>query len=201
MFKRPRDLASPERLLPTLLGVMRSAAFLSTFVQLMWLGVCSTRTFLVARLFPCISHDYFDGPYGCIFVASLICGSSIWIENPRRRGEIALYVLPRAIRTVLSDSWLGGGRRRIQFAERLNYALPFFVFTVFLTELTFQNCLRRFVIDITHFCDSQTGVASRFVEVGRKLRPQRLELPGEKVIVIPPVEIVYYPLHTCSVWS
>jgi len=118
MVKRPRDLISLERLIPTLLGVMRSATFLSAFVQLMWLGVCSTRTFLLARLFPWISHDYFDGPYGCVFVASLACGSSIWIENPRRRGEIALYVLPRAIRTVFSDTWLKSGRRSVQFAER-----------------------------------------------------------------------------------
>ena len=118
MIKRPRDLISFERLIPVLLGAMRSATFLSTFVQLMWFGVCSARTFLFARLFPWISHDYFDGPYGCILVASLICGSSIWIENSRRRGEIALYVLPRAIRTILLDSWLKSGRRRVQLIER-----------------------------------------------------------------------------------
>ena len=97
---------------------MRSAAFLSAFVQLIWLGVCSTRTFFFARLFPWISHDYFDGPYGCIFVASLTCGSSIWIENPRRRGEMALYVLPRAIRTISSDFWLKSGRGKTRFVER-----------------------------------------------------------------------------------
>ena len=118
MAKQPRDLISLERLMPTVLGVMRSATFLSTFVQLMWFGVCSTRTFVGARLFPWISHDYFDGPYGSVLVASLICGSSIWIENPRRRGEIALYVLPRAIRTVLSDSWLRSGQRRVGFVEK-----------------------------------------------------------------------------------
>lgn len=118
MIKQPRDMISLKRLIPILLGVMRSATFLSTFVQLMWLGVCSTRTFFFARLFPWVSHDYFDGPYGCIFMASLVCGSSIWIENPRRRGEIVLYVLPRAIRTVLSDSWVKIGRKRVQSVER-----------------------------------------------------------------------------------
>ncbi|KAF9652019.1 hypothetical protein BDM02DRAFT_325454 [Thelephora ganbajun] len=121
IIKRPRDLITPQRLIPILLGVMRSATFLSAFVQLMWFGVCSTRTFLFARLFPWVSHDYFDGPYGCIFVASLICGSSIWIENPKRRGEMALYVLPRAIRTVLSDSWLRSGRKRVRFVERIAF--------------------------------------------------------------------------------
>jgi hypothetical protein len=137
MVKRPKDLISLGKLVPILLGVMRSATFLSAFVQLMWLGVCSTRTFLFARVFPWISHDYFDGPYGCIFVASLICGSSIWIENPRRRGEIALYVLPRAIRTVLSDSWLKSGRKGVQFIERWDlYTVPFDS-AVLLKELAF----------------------------------------------------------------
>jgi hypothetical protein len=138
MIKHPRDLISPKKLIPVLLGVLRSATFLSAFVQLMWLGVCSTRTFLFARLFPWISHDYFDGPYGCVFVASLLCGSSIWIENPRRRGEIALYVLPRAIRTLLSDSWLRSGRRRIQFVERSVLCIVLFHFIVCSRNLPFR---------------------------------------------------------------
>ncbi|KAF9785854.1 hypothetical protein BJ322DRAFT_746067 [Thelephora terrestris] len=121
LIMRPRDMLSPKKLMTILLGVIRSATFLSAFVQLMWLGVCSTRTFLFARLFPWISHDNFDGPFGCIFVASLLCGSSVWIENPRKRGEIALYALPRAIRTILSDSCLKSGRLggKVQLIERI----------------------------------------------------------------------------------
>ncbi|KAG5221896.1 integral membrane protein [Salix suchowensis] len=50
--------------------------------------------------------------------ACLTCGSSIWIENGRRRGEMALYVLPRAIRTLLPNSWLRGNRPLARGLER-----------------------------------------------------------------------------------
>jgi hypothetical protein len=48
----------------------------------------------------------------------LACGSSIWIENGRRRGEIALYVLPRAIRTWLPNRWLRSGSKGVRIIER-----------------------------------------------------------------------------------
>jgi len=118
-LKRPKQLFQLGKLMPALFGVARSATFLSSFVSFMWLGVCTTRTLLFARLFPFISHDYWDGSFGCIWFASLVCGSSIWIEHERRRGEIALYVLPRAIRACLSDRWLKSGRRGVQVVEWL----------------------------------------------------------------------------------
>ena len=153
---------SPKRLVPILIGVMRSATFLSAFVQLMWLGVCSTRTFLFARLFPWISHDYFDGPYGCIFVASLICGSSIWIENPKRRGEIALYVLPRAIRTALSDSWLRS-ERRTRFVERWDlYIVPFYftgLFKELPSRIVFVASLSTLLTSAIHKPESLRGLS------------------------------------------
>lgn len=183
---------------------MRSATFLSAFVQLMWLGVCSTRTFFFARLLPWISHDYFDGPYGCTLVASLICGSSIWIENPRRRAEVALYLLPRAIRTVLSDYWLKSGRKRIQFVERcVLCAILLFCFVVLLKDFTFQGCLRPFVVYLTHFWDSQARVTQRFIEMGCKLCSQGAGFCGKKNHCNTPVMMVqiYYPLHKWSVRS
>lgn len=77
-----------------------------------------TRTLCLARLFPGISHDFWDGPYGCTFVGSLVCGSSIWIEEGKRRGEMALYVLPRAVRACIPESWLKSGRKSVKSIER-----------------------------------------------------------------------------------
>lgn len=51
-------------------------------------------------------------------VGSLLCGSSIWLENGRRRGEMALYVLPRAVRTILPDKLVKSGHRGMRLAER-----------------------------------------------------------------------------------
>lgn len=118
LLTRPRKLLEGPKLLETLLNVGRSAGFLSTFVSAVWYGVCFTRTLALARLFPTIPHDVWDGPLGCTFVGSLLCGASIWIERGRRRGEMALYVLPRAIRACISDSWVKSGMQSVRWAER-----------------------------------------------------------------------------------
>lgn len=76
---------------------------------------------MLARLFPFISHDFWDGPLGCIMMGSLTCGSSIWIEDGRRRGEMALYVLPRALRAWLPSTWIKGGNWGVKVAERYDF--------------------------------------------------------------------------------
>ncbi|KAI8995634.1 hypothetical protein BD414DRAFT_410533 [Trametes punicea] len=123
LLTRPRQLLKVPRLVSTFLSVARSASFLSAFVSSIWFAVCFTRTLVLARLFPGISHDFWDGPFGCTFLGSLVCGASIWIENGRRRGEMALYVLPRAIQACLPANWLKSGRSSVRWAERLMFIL------------------------------------------------------------------------------
>ncbi|KAF8973929.1 hypothetical protein BDZ97DRAFT_1912380 [Flammula alnicola] len=125
LLTRPQTLARPHRLLETLMGALRSATFLSSFIGLYWYTVCLTRTLVLARLFPFISHDFWDGPFGCVMAGCLMCGSSIWIENGRRRGEMALYVLPRAVRACLPHASVNSGNRAVRFAERLVFILSF----------------------------------------------------------------------------
>lgn len=117
LLTRPRQLLRSNDLLNTLLSVFRSASFLSTFLSSTFFTICITRTLLLARLFPSISHDFWDGPLGCTFIGSLVCGTSIWIEQGRRRGEMALYVLPRAVRACLSDEFLRNGKS-VRLLER-----------------------------------------------------------------------------------
>ena len=80
--------------------------------------MCLTRTVILARLFPFVSHDFWDGPYGGMLGGSLLCGSSIWIENGRRRGEMALYVLPRGVRSLIPYKWIRSGNRGVILLER-----------------------------------------------------------------------------------
>ncbi|THH16898.1 hypothetical protein EW146_g3828 [Bondarzewia mesenterica] len=140
LLTHPHALLRPQKLLQTLLGVLRSASFLSTFVSSIWTAVCLTRTLLVARLLPNISHDFYDGPFGCVMAGCLACGSSIWIENGRRRGEMALYVLPRAIRACLPDRWVRSGSRSVYAIERIAFTLSL---ALLLTEGVYRpECTR-----------------------------------------------------------
>ncbi|KAG6851055.1 hypothetical protein H0H93_002947 [Arthromyces matolae] len=125
LLTSPKLLLQPQRTLNALLGTVRSAAFLSSFVTLYWSAVCLTRSLILARALPWISHDFWDGPLGCIFAGSMLCGSSIWIENGRRRGEMALYVLPRAIRTYLPDAFVKARGRTARGLERIAFVLSF----------------------------------------------------------------------------
>ncbi|KAH9950338.1 hypothetical protein B0H21DRAFT_530055 [Amylocystis lapponica] len=123
LLARPRTLLQLPRLVGTLAGVLRSASFLSTFVASIWLAVCCTRTLVLARLFPWVSHDVWDGPHGCTLAGSLVCGASIWLEHGRRRGEMALYVLPRAIRACLPEWLVRSGSKTVRYGERLTFVL------------------------------------------------------------------------------
>ncbi|KAJ7630946.1 hypothetical protein FB45DRAFT_552499 [Roridomyces roridus] len=123
LLSRPSSLLDPGRVLEALVGALRSATFLSAFVASYWYSVCFTRTLFLAKLFPSISHDFWDGPLGGVLAGSLLCGSSIWIENGRRRGEMALYVLPRAVRSLLPNSWVRTNSLYAVMGERIAFVL------------------------------------------------------------------------------
>ncbi|KAF8629696.1 hypothetical protein AX15_003316 [Amanita polypyramis BW_CC] len=125
LLTRPKSLLHPLYAVTTLMAAFRSAAFLSTFVASFWYAVCFTRTLVLARLFPSIPHDFWDGPRGCLLIGSLICGNSIWTENGRRRGEMALYVLPRALRTCLPNPWVKEGNRVVLLIECIIFIVSF----------------------------------------------------------------------------
>ena len=118
LLSRPRTLLNPSILRTHLLALCRSSTFLGAFISSFYAAVCFTRTAVIARLFPHISHNFWDGPFGCIMAGCLTCGWSIFIEEQRRRGEMALYVLPRALRTLVKDSWLRSGSKTVQTLER-----------------------------------------------------------------------------------
>ncbi|KZS92961.1 hypothetical protein SISNIDRAFT_549988 [Sistotremastrum niveocremeum HHB9708] len=103
--------------------LLRSSSFLATFVSTIWFFVCFTRTLCLARILPFISHNFWDGPFGCTFAGSMLCGASIFLEQGRRRAEMGLYVLPRAVRTLLSDHWVRKGGLSVRITERLTFIL------------------------------------------------------------------------------
>lgn len=100
MIRRP----NPKSLIGSVAGAARSAAFLGSFVSLFYYGVCLARTRLGPVLLPPtkqwgVSPQTWDGGL-CILSGCMLCGWSILIEPPGRRGELALFVLPRALATL-----------------------------------------------------------------------------------------------------
>ena len=98
---------------------IRSSAFLGAFVGLFYYGVCLSRTALGPKLFTydTITPQMWDSGL-CVGTGCVLCGWSILIEAERRREELALFVMPRALGTLLPreydarEFW----RERVAFA-------------------------------------------------------------------------------------
>ncbi|KDN45295.1 hypothetical protein K437DRAFT_256639 [Tilletiaria anomala UBC 951] len=113
-------------ILKVALGSARSAAFLATFIALSWFPVCVGRTLVLPKLFPNISHNFWDGGLGPA-MGSWACGFSVFIEEKRKRAEMALYVAPRALFAItesLRPGWISDGQNKsARVAERIIFGL------------------------------------------------------------------------------
>ncbi|KAK3683515.1 integral membrane protein [Podospora appendiculata] len=80
----------------------RSSAFLGAFVALFYYGVCLARTRLGPRVLgtAVAVRQAIDGGL-CVASGCLLCGWSVLVEKPGRRGDMALFVAPRALATLL----------------------------------------------------------------------------------------------------
>lgn len=80
----------------------RSSAFLGAFITLFYYGVCMART----RVGPHVlgrdvsARQRIDSGL-CVGAGCLLCGWSVLLEPPGRRKELALFVAPRAVATLL----------------------------------------------------------------------------------------------------
>lgn len=85
-----------------LLSASRSSAFLGAFITLFYYGVCLART----RVGPHIlgtsvsARQKIDGGL-CVGTGCFLCGWSVLLESASRRKELALFVAPRALATML----------------------------------------------------------------------------------------------------
>jgi hypothetical protein len=112
MMRRP----NLHSLIHSVAGAARSSAFLGAFISLFYYGVCLARTRLGPLLLSPskawgVSAQMWDGGL-CILSGCLLCGWSILVEAPARRGEVALFVAPRALATLLPRVYDGKYRWR-----------------------------------------------------------------------------------------
>jgi len=93
---------SVKGLVRAVLSAGRSSAFLGSFIALFYYGVCLART----RIGPGILGDSVASRQAldsgiCVGSGCLLCGWSILLEQPGRRKDMALFVAPRALATLL----------------------------------------------------------------------------------------------------
>ncbi|KAJ4025178.1 hypothetical protein NW752_002646 [Fusarium irregulare] len=98
-------LRNPSRkaLRRAIVSSCRSSSFLATFITLFYYGVCLSRTRIGPQLpggTTIERRQHMDSGV-CVGTGCLLCGWSILIETEGRRKDIALFVAPRALATVL----------------------------------------------------------------------------------------------------
>lgn len=88
--------------LRTLLSASRSSAFLGLFITLFYYSICLARTRVGPRVLGTSvrARQRIDSGL-CVGAGCVLCGWSVLLESPGRRKELALFVAPRAIATML----------------------------------------------------------------------------------------------------
>jgi hypothetical protein len=101
------------------LSASRSSAFLGTFIALFYYGVCLARTRLGPHLIgkDVKSAQKIDGGI-CVGTGCALCGWSVLLETTGRRKDMALFVAPRALATVVPRTY----RLEKQWREKVVFA-------------------------------------------------------------------------------
>ncbi|KAI0831600.1 hypothetical protein F5Y06DRAFT_201126 [Hypoxylon sp. FL0890] len=85
-----------------ILSAARSSSFLAAFITLFYYGVCLARTRLGPHIIGKDTHCRQTIDAGlCVGSGCFLCGWSVLIEKLARRKELALFVAPRAMATLL----------------------------------------------------------------------------------------------------
>jgi hypothetical protein len=97
---------SRKNVVLALLSASRSSAFLGLFITLFYYGVCLART----RVGPHVigkdarSCQRIDGGI-CVGTGCFLCGWSVLLETAGRQKDMAMFVAPRALATVLPRNY------------------------------------------------------------------------------------------------
>ncbi|RYC63072.1 hypothetical protein CHU98_g3167 [Xylaria longipes] len=93
---------NPKGFRKALVSAARSSSFLATFITLFYYGVCLARTRLGPRVLgkDTASRQMIDSGV-CVGCGCFMCGWSILFEAASRRKDMSLFVVPRALATLL----------------------------------------------------------------------------------------------------
>lgn len=101
MLLFPSKLKMATRLVRAAKSSLRSSCFLGTFIGLYWYAVCLARKRLFPKLFPNVPKTRWDETIAPT-AGAFACGWSSFVESAQRRKELALFVAPRALGTLVS---------------------------------------------------------------------------------------------------
>jgi hypothetical protein len=120
---------SGRALIRAFLSAARSSTFLGTFIALFYYGVCLARTRLGPRILGkhTSSRQAIDGGI-CVATGCVLCGWSIMIEGAARRKDMALFVAPRALATMLPRRYSLDKQWRETFVFAFSTAVVFTCF-------------------------------------------------------------------------
>jgi hypothetical protein len=100
-------------------GAAQSSAFLGAFVSFFYYGVCLARTRLGPQIFAykTVTPQMWESGL-CVLAGCMVCGWSILLEKRSRRQEIAFFVVPRALATLLPRVY----EKRYRIREQIVFA-------------------------------------------------------------------------------
>lgn len=111
------------------LSATRSSTFLGAFIALFYYGVCLARNRVGPRVLGThvSSRQAIDGGI-CVATGCFLCGWSILIEGAGRRKDMALFVAPRALATMLPRRYASGKQWRETLVFAFSTAVVFTCF-------------------------------------------------------------------------
>lgn len=89
-----------NRIIYAIKSSIRSSCFLGAFISFYWYAVCLARKRILPRLFPKVPLTRWDDTFAPT-AGAIACGFSSFIESAQRRKELALFVAPRALGTII----------------------------------------------------------------------------------------------------
>ncbi|CAM1503890.1 Fc.00g014810.m01.CDS01 [Cosmosporella sp. VM-42] len=123
---------SRKAFLQAFLSASRSSTFLGVFITLFYYGVCLARTRIGPRVLGTDNkcRQRIDGGI-CVGTGCFLCGWSVLIETASRRKDMALFVAPRAMATIVP--------RRYALEKQWRETLAFAASTAVVFTCVFEN--------------------------------------------------------------
>jgi len=103
LFKRAQFMKDPVKMLSrSAYGTLRSSTFLGIFVVIFQSCFCAKNQLWLSKFKLSPMFRWFLASKQSFWLLGMLSGLSLFVEDKRRRGELAMYVLPRGLESAWS---------------------------------------------------------------------------------------------------